>query len=113
PAGTPGDTAHDTLAIAHQLRRTTQCGPNLVGDLGGRHRRCGGAYETDILFAEIPAHGPTELLSQLCVVAQHQMRVERQMIGEEIDIVLQQGRHALLSKTGHATVLALPEPAVM
>src|SRR5690606_34534381 len=41
------------------------------------------------------------------------MCVQRQMIGKEIDVMLEQGRHALLAEAGNTAVFALPEPAVM
>ncbi len=41
------------------------------------------------------------------------MHVERQVVGEQADVVGEQGAQAPTPETGHAAVLALPEQAVM
>jgi hypothetical protein len=41
------------------------------------------------------------------------MRIERQVIRKQADVVRQQGGHATLAKAGQATIFTFPEPAVM
>jgi hypothetical protein len=41
------------------------------------------------------------------------MGIQRQVVGEQVDVVRQQARHALLAKARDAAVLGFPEPAVM
>jgi hypothetical protein len=49
----------------------------------------------------------------LRVVAQFRVRIERQMIGQQVDVVSQQSGQALTPDTGHAAILALPEIAMV
>jgi hypothetical protein len=57
--------------------------------------------------------GPAQAQCQLRVVAQRGMGIQRQVVGEQVDVVRQQSRHALFAETRDAPVLGLPEPAVM
>ena len=50
---------------------------------------------------------------ELRVVAEFGVRVERQVIRVEVDVVGQQKRQPLLHPAGDATVLAAPEQAVV
>jgi hypothetical protein len=54
-----------------------------------------------------------EPLAQLRVVAQLRVRIERQVVGEQVDVVRQQQGQALLHPAGDAPVLAAPEQAVV
>ena len=55
----------------------------------------------------------SQLHAQLGIVAQLGMRIERQVVGEQIDVVGQQQRQTLLHPARHAAVLAPPEQSVV
>ena len=54
-----------------------------------------------------------ELKPELGIVAQLGVRIQRQVIGEQIEVVGQQQSQALLQPARHATVLAAPEQSVV
>ena len=54
-----------------------------------------------------------QLRTELRVVTQLRMRVQRQVVGKKIDLVLQQAGHALAHPAGDASVLPAPEQAVV
>ena len=111
--GTPADTAHRPIQVADHLRRAAKrCGQR-CGQGAGSGRRSDAAVPGDILLAEAALCDPAEALRQLCVVAEPGMGIERQVIGEEVDVVGEQGADAATAETGDATILAFPEPAVM
>ena len=75
------------------------------------------AQEADLLLAE--AAGRTGVRDQaqaqpeLRVVAELGMRIQRQVVGEKVDVVAQQQAEPLLHPAGDAAVLAAPEQAVV
>lgn len=75
------------------------------------------AEKAQLLLAETTGRSgmgqQAELLAELRVVAELGMRVERQVVGEEVDVVLQQQRQSLLHPAGDAAVLAAPEQSVV
>ncbi len=111
--GTPGDAADRLLAIADRQWYALQRGSDAFADCGQCARLVDVPQPADILLAEAAIGGPSEPPGQLRVVAELLVAVERQMIGDEVDVVLQQGLQARLADTGDATVLTAPEPAVM
>ena len=65
------------------------------------------------LLAKISGHRQPQLVAQLRVVAEFGMRIQRQMVGKEIDVVRQQQGHALLHPAPDAAILAAPEQTVV
>lgn len=60
-----------------------------------------------------PSHFEAELPGELHVVAHLRMQIQRQVVSEQTDIVVQQGLQAPLLHADHAGILTLPEVAVM
>ena len=71
------------------------------------------AEETDILIGEASAHRPIHEPRQLGIVAEVGMGIERQVIGEQVDIARQQRRQPRLANSRYAPVLTAPEIAVV
>jgi serine protease DegQ len=116
PAGTPGDATDPTrrvIAGTDHLRRPAQCLSDDSGELGERRRRLGTAVPADILLAKPPLGTPSQPFGKLHVVAELTVTVERQVIGDQIDVMLEQRLQTRLAKTGDATILAAPKPAMM
>ena len=69
--------------------------------------------KAQVLLAETPGYAPPELARQRDVVADLGMRVERQVICEEVDVVLDKKRDAPPPDAGQPRVFAAPEVTVM
>ena len=68
---------------------------------------------TEVVITETPLYRPAETPSQSGVITQLGMPVERQMVGEQTDVMVKQGFQASLAHASHPTILATPEPAMM
>ena len=113
--GAPRDAtnrASDVSGVDHHRSPTESAGQRRR-QLLQRHWGSRPAVTRHILLAETPFHGPPRTTRQLDVVANLGMRVERQVVGNQVDIRRQQGLQARLAKPGNGTRLAAPEPAVM
>ena len=66
-----------------------------------------------ILFAQLAFDREPQQTRQLRVVAEFRMCIQRQMVGEKVDIVLQQKCQTLLHPAGNASILPAPEQAVV
>lgn len=110
--GAPGDALERTLCIAHQLRHSAENALQLGGELTGRSAS-GAPQKSDFLFAKAAFDLPAQSLGQLSIVAQLGMRVERQVIGQQTDVMAQQCRQATLAKASDPAILGFPEPAVV
>lgn len=119
-AGAPGDGLDRTMGGVDQRHGPLE---HLL-DMDGKRLRIGqglavleAAEKTQLLLAEAPGRSgmgqQAELQAELRVVAELGMRVERQVVGEEVDVAVQQQRQPLLHPAGDAAVLAAPEEAVM
>ncbi len=70
-------------------------------------------HKTQVLLAKAGLGLQTQPQAQLRVVAQFGVRIERQVVGKQIDIVRQQQRQPLLHPAGDAPVLSAPEQAMV
>lgn len=112
-AGTPADAGNRARGVADQQRRTPECGGERGLHASGVRGGFRASVPGDVLLAEAPFRDPFQSGGELRVVAKFRMRIEREVIGEEVDVVRQQGTDAAAADTGDAPILALPEPAVM
>ena len=71
------------------------------------------ANKPDVLLAKMALRLQTKTQSQLRVVPQFGVRIERQMVGEQVDVVRQEQRQPLFHPTSDAAVLAAPKKAVV
>jgi hypothetical protein len=69
-------------------------------------------HKTQFLFAETGIGLQAQHKAKLCIVAPFGVRIQRKMVGKEVDIVRQQQCQALLHPAGHAAILATPEQAM-
>ena len=91
-----------------------------IFDMPGQRRRvgkaaavCPGADKAQILLAKPGGGLQTQLHGQLRIVAQLGVGIQRQVVGEQVDVVGQQQRQALLHPAGDPAVPAAPEQAVV
>lgn len=91
-----------------------------VFELPGQHVGVGeglavgpAADEAQVLLAEAAGGLQAQHLAQLRVVAQSGMGVERQVVGQQIDVMRQEQAQALLHPAGDGAILPAPEQAVM
>jgi hypothetical protein len=99
--------------IPHQHGGAAKLRRQLLRKLPRRRRPRCAAEEADILLGKTPFDGPAHPLRKLRVVAQLRVRIERQVVGEEADVVRKQRFQARLADAIDAAILAAPEPAVM
>ena len=71
------------------------------------------AVAGDILFAEASLFHEPKLLAELRIVAELGVGIQRQMVGQQADIVLQQMCNAALLDADDRRVFVAPEIAVM
>ena len=83
-----------------------------------RRKRCGIgkvglSHHAQCLLTKggIPLH--TQLLAQLCVIAQFGVCIQRQVIGKQTDVMGKQQADALLHPAGDASIHAAPKQAVV
>ena len=112
-AGTPADATYHAIGVAHQ----EWCSPQRGFDTRGK-RMCGhrGRQITgtaDLLLAEMQRRRQAEPAPQLCVVAQFGMRIKRQVVGQQVDLVREQQSKAAPTRTDHPHVVALPEKSMV
>ena len=114
--GAQGHAPHRPHGIAHQSGGATE---RVLCPLG-ESRRGGGfamAEKAERLLAETATRGTAHVhaqpLRQLGVVAQFGVGIQRQVVGEEVDVVRQQARQTLLHPAGHTAILSAPEQAVV
>ncbi|CDI92969.1 hypothetical protein BN889_04942 [Pseudomonas aeruginosa PA38182] len=114
-AGAPGD-APDRLTGIDQQRLTPQRIAHMPSEIGRLHRLGKRTEEDDgtrVARLQRPFHFEAELPGELHVVAHLRMQIQRQVVSEQTDIVVQQGLQAPLLHADHAGVLTLPEVTVM
>jgi serine protease DegQ len=112
-AGTPSDAADQAFAVTDQQRRALQLAADTIDDCRNAGRVFQGTQPADVLLAKTSVRSPAESAGQLCIVAECRMAIEWQMIGDQVDIVLQQRLQARFAQAGDTTIFAAPEPAVM
>ena len=71
------------------------------------------AKKTEVLLAETRRSAQAKLQPELRVVAERWVRVQRQVVGEQVDVVGQQQRQTLLHPPGDATIVSAPEQSVV
>ena len=87
-----------------------------MGRQGGRRRK--GllrwlAQKDHVLVAGAAIGLQAQTGPQLRVIAQFGMGVQWQVVGEQVDVMLQQQRQPLLHPASHAAILATPEQSVV
>ena len=116
PTRAQRDPPHRALCIAGKCHRATQEQFDVSG-----HVCHGGPWAladepkgllTKTTFRPV-RHHHTQAVSKLSVVAQPGMRVQRQVIGQQVDVVGQQPGQALLHPACHSPILTAPEKAVV
>ncbi len=115
-ARTPGDATHQALAITlsgNHLRRSLQANSNCAAQLGECCRHHEATMPADILLAKAPFDNPPQVSGKLCVIAKVNMAVERQVISDQVDVMLEQRLQTRLAKPGETPILATPEPTMM
>ena len=112
-AGAPGDAPQRPAVTGHHRGCTLQSKLQQRAQLRRRHRLRRGADEAQVLLTEPRLRHPLKARAELRVVAQLGVRVQRQVVGEQADLVRQQQLQALLEPARDAPVLALPEQAVV
>ncbi|MNS90386.1 hypothetical protein D3C72_1244360 [compost metagenome] len=78
-----------------------------------RRRFRDAADKAEILLPEASVCLPAQTHTQLRVVAQFRMGVERQVIGKQVDVVLDHALDALLHPPSDAPVIPAPEQAMV
>jgi hypothetical protein len=87
-----------------------------AGEIPCRQGLGQGAHQADdfrIVRVQRAFDGDVQLAGQLHVVTHFRVQVQRQVIGQQADIVLEQGFQAALFHAGDARVFALPEITVV
>ena len=112
-AGAPGDARDFLRRIADDGRRAPEARFDVRGQGGQRLRRAKPTVRDNILLARPALFDEAQQCAQLRVVAQFKVGVERQVIGVEADVMLEQQADAAAACAGDAPVLAFPEIAVV
>ena len=71
------------------------------------------AQKAQLLLAKARRRLQAQLQAELRVVAELGVRIERQVVGEQVDVVRQQQRQPLLHPARDTAILATPEQAVV
>ncbi|EKE17692.1 MAG: hypothetical protein ACD_10C00317G0001 [uncultured bacterium] len=66
-----------------------------------------------ILLAKTPFCHPAKTSGQLRVITQFRVRIERQMVSQQVDVMANQSPQTLPAYPGDATIVTFPEIAVM
>ncbi len=115
-AGAPGHPFDRMLAATDRQRRPSQFFRQPRGQLCQGQRliqRSHIADGTQLPRLQTAFHAEPQQLAQLGVVAQFRMRIQRQVIGKQVDAVLDQQLHPLEFHAGDGRVFAFPEVAVV
>ncbi|MNI67762.1 hypothetical protein D3C73_1234110 [compost metagenome] len=89
---------------------------NAAGKIPGRHwfiERADQPHHFQVVRIERAFDGDVQLTRQLHVIAHLWMQIQWQVIGQQADVVLEQGFQPTLLHAGDAGVLTLPEIAVV
>ena len=119
PPTAPGNTTDGTRQVAHQQRFAVQalCQSFSHGHRIQRALFCQIMPADDALAADDLAppalHGPAQQLAQLDVVAVDRMHIQRQVIGQQVDVGPQQTGQTAAADANDTRILALPEVAMM
>jgi hypothetical protein len=119
-AGAPGNVLDGALRRVDQRHRPLQHRFGVGGERPGVGKGLAvglRAQKAQLLLAEAAGRARVrrepELQAELGVVAQFGVRVQRQVVGEQVQVGAQQQAQALLHPAGDAAVLAAPEQAVV
>src|SRR5664279_3508176 len=88
-ARTPGQAIDGLARIADQQGFALQSRRNASYQFRQRAWFCGTSIPTQILLAKAPFDRPSQMFGQLSVVAKFTMTVERQMIANQVDVMLE------------------------
>ncbi len=112
-ARAPADALHGSVCIPYQQWLSAKYSRHLRGKRTGGCRSTDIAVPPDILIGESTFRIPAQAPGKLGVVAEFRMRIERQMVGDQTDVVGQQHADTPTADAGNAPILPLPEPAVV
>ena len=84
----------------------------MVGQ-GLRTIKRGRPGKAQVLLAKALVGGPAQHPAQLRVVTHFEVRIQRQMVGKQVDVIRQQQPQTLAHPASDAAVLATPEKAVV
>ena len=99
---------HQRLAVQFLMHQ-----PHEVHWCQRRFQRADQAHRSGVVRPQRPFDGQAEQPRQLHVVTHFLVHVERQVIGEQTDVVTQQGFQPALLHPDNARILVLPEVTVM
>lgn len=109
----PGDAPDCTPFFPDDLRRALQCMFDMHSELLQRKWPLRHTMTGNILFTEATLLHQDQSFCQLRIVAQFGMRIQRQVIRQQADIVLQQVSEPALLDAGNRLIFIAPEVAVM
>ena len=119
-AGAPGHAAQRLGGIAHHQRLAAQAFAHARGQVAQRGQAGGVAQPDEIVLPTgarravvAQRRRQAQHACQLGVVAQLRMGVQRQVVGVQVQVVVQRQRHAGAASADDAAVLVAPHPAVM
>ncbi len=112
-AGAPGHLADQLVRRAQGQRRAAQLALHLVSPVGQAHRLGQFAAPQQVLLAALAQRGDAQHARQRGVIAQRRVGVQRQVIGDQVDVVRQQLRQAGFFHAQHARVFVFPEVTVV
>ena len=113
PTGAPSDAAQWPPVTRQHQGHPAQAGLKALSQHRQAVQSRGTAYKTQTLFAKpgigLQAQAPT----QLRVVAQFGVGIQRQVVGKQVHTMLHQTAHALAQPASQSAVLTAPEQAVV
>lgn len=109
----PGYATQGAAVTRHHGRHSTERQFNLPGECRQGDRLQQRANEAEVLLAKACVCKPSQALPELRVVAELWMRIERQVVGKQVDVVREQRRQALLEPPGHRPLVPTPEQPVV
>jgi len=112
-ARAPCDTTQWLDAVANHQRCSAQPVLDPAPQFANGIHPCSAAQPSQVVFAKAPVVPKAETRRQLGVVAERGVHVQRQVVGEQVQVVFDQQLQPLMFLTDHAHVLAAPEITVM
>ena len=109
----PGQTPQRAAVTRFAHGFSTEDRLRLGAELGQGHRLIGLAQEAQVLIPKPLLGLPAKAKPELCVVAQHGVGVQGQVVGQQIDVGADQSGHALAQPAGQAPVMTAPKQAVV
>src|ERR1035437_7316202 len=109
----PGNSPDFPRGIADHQRFAAQPMFDVQGEGIQAHRRFQAAVHPDFLIGETPGFDQAQPLAELGVVAEFRTGVQRQVIGEQAELMRDEQPDARAARAGEAGVVAFPEVAMV